>query len=610
MAGTPEQHIYILRGKLNDATTALEEETREKTELKTANEQLTAEIRRQQEAYGKLEKHTKACEKATTKAQKEAKNARGHADHLINSQKGQLKSAERRYADASRCLKEWTERYGSVVEKPAEDQHALQLRLFECQSNAELARNHIVSLEEQIQGTPTQIGLHQALEEWEEHQGCSAEFANLEDKVHDGLVLKGKLESDLAASKERYQKAKADLKTLQIKTNQLQQVNKALQGFQGNANQLEQFNKEFQELQIKANQLEQTNKALQDQHDSHDYTLHIQKLESDLKASREQCQITEWDMKALEEKVTQLEQTNEDSRVQDDSDVEMLDDNTLDKAKLESEFKTLQARHQKTQSDMKALQEKADELENDKKAFQDQHESLNDMLQKLQLDQKAGQEQNQENESNRKALQEKADQLESELKSTKEQHQTTKAGMDMLQEKADQLKSNLKTAEEQYQTTKSNMEKLQGKGGQLEQVNKALQEKGDQLESDLKTTQEQYHTTKSNMDALQGKAEQLESDLKTAQEQYQTTKSNMDVLQGKVEQLEQANATLQAKENERLQIEALEKKEQYEKANNEIAESEQRDTPEETEHSQVSSSAHNMGFSSCLPDPAQNLYSC
>ena len=95
--------------------------TAEKAALSASNKQLTAEIRRLKEEFHKLEKRTKGAEKAATKAQNEAKHAKGFADHVVGSQKGQLKSAERGFAEATRELKEWKERYACVVEKPAEE---------------------------------------------------------------------------------------------------------------------------------------------------------------------------------------------------------------------------------------------------------------------------------------------------------------------------------------------------------------------------------------------------------------------------------------------------------------------------------------------------------
>ena len=114
--------------------------------LMAENEDLKAENQDVKDAYQRLEKHTKNCEKATDKAQKEAKNAKGNAGHLINSQKGQLKSAERRYEEARRELKEWREKYGWSVDKPAEEKAVLEKRLSEWQSQAEKARNEIVAL--------------------------------------------------------------------------------------------------------------------------------------------------------------------------------------------------------------------------------------------------------------------------------------------------------------------------------------------------------------------------------------------------------------------------------------------------------------------------------
>lgn len=104
------------------------------------------------EAYAKLEKHAKNCEKATNKAQRDAKHAKGYADHIVGSQKGNLKSAERRCEEAARELKEWRDRYGWAVEKPAEEKAALDRRLSEWQSKAEKAWNEIAALKGGSQG--------------------------------------------------------------------------------------------------------------------------------------------------------------------------------------------------------------------------------------------------------------------------------------------------------------------------------------------------------------------------------------------------------------------------------------------------------------------------
>lgn len=572
MAPTPEQQVYMLKDKLRDASQALEDETRRKTGLQTKTDQLTAEIRRNNEAYAKLEKHAKNCEKATGKAQKEIKHAKGYADHLISSQKGNLRSAERRAADATRELKEWRGKYGESVEGPAEEKEALHTRISEWQSKAQKAENQITLLEAQIQGTPDQIGLHQALEQWEEHQGCSVEVRDLEDLVHDGKLVKEKLESDLVSIKERYQRAKSDVSALRSKVDALEQANKALrrlqvtadqpeeaskdnQELQVKADQLEQANKALQELRIKVEQLEQANKSLQDQDKTHHYVQHIQKLESDLKASTEQYQIAEGDLKAFQEKV------NEVFRYQGEANVDMLDDDKLNKETLESCLKAFREQHQKLESDKRELQDKAEQLEQANKALLDQEKSHNDMLQKLESDQRASEERFQELESNNNALQERADQLESDLTATGEQYDITKYNMQALQGEADQLEVDLTTARAQHQATKSNMEALQEKADQLEQANKTCQDKADQLESDVQSVKAQYQSTKSNMEALQVKAdgleqanktsqenaEQLESDLQSAKEQYQSTKLNMEALQAKADQLEEANKTSQEK---------------------------------------------------------------
>ena len=576
MAGTPVQHIVMLRNQLQDSSKALEDETRQKTELKASNEQLTDEIRTIKEGYAKLEKHTKNCEKATSKAQKDAKNARGHADHLINSQKGQLKSAERRYETAARDLQEWRDKYGWSVEKPAEEKNALQVRLSEWQSKAEKARHQITLLEQQIEGTPQQIGLHQALEEWEEHKGCSIEFANLEDKLHDAMLAKQKLESDFAGTREKYQKAKSDMtalqnkvnqvepadkdfqaspvtpdqlkhaektfQELQIKADQLEQANKTSQESHVAPEQLEQANKEFQELQSKVAHLEQVNKTLQDQDVANDYVGRIQKLESDLKASKEQHQRTEEDLKALQDKANQLEQSNDAFRDKAKTDADMLDEAAWDKEKLDFDITALQKRHQQTESDLMALQGKYDQLEQANKVISDKAKIDVNLLdeaardkKKLNSDIKDFQKRHQRKESDLKALQEKHDQLEqankalrdqdksqndrrqSDLQVGEERFQEMESNMKALQAKADIVESDLKTANEQHRTTKLNMEAIQGKA--------------DQFELDLKTANEQHRTTKLNMEAIQGKADQFESDLKTANEQHRTTKSDMEALQ-------------------------------------------------------------------------------
>ncbi|CAD6579084.1 MAG: hypothetical protein ASARMPRED_008950 [Alectoria sarmentosa] len=131
---------------------AEERQLKDHSALITANRQLLAENSTLKEAYAKLEKHTKNCEKATNKAQRDVKHAKGYADHIVGSQKGNLKSAERRLEEAARELKEWRDRYGWAVEKPAEEKAALHKRLSEWQSKAEKAWNEIAALKGGSQG--------------------------------------------------------------------------------------------------------------------------------------------------------------------------------------------------------------------------------------------------------------------------------------------------------------------------------------------------------------------------------------------------------------------------------------------------------------------------
>lgn len=119
--------------------------------LVATNKALTAENRTLKDSFAKLQTHTKNCEKATNKAQKDAQNAKGHANHLINSQKGQLRNAEKRYETAARELKGWKERYG-WMERPCVEKAASQKRL-EWQSKANKARAEIAELEKGSPGS-------------------------------------------------------------------------------------------------------------------------------------------------------------------------------------------------------------------------------------------------------------------------------------------------------------------------------------------------------------------------------------------------------------------------------------------------------------------------
>ena len=129
----------------------LHDQQSEATALIATNKHLTAENETLKTDLAKLQNHTRNCEKATGRAQKEAQHAKGYADHLIKSQKGQLRNAERRYEDAAQELKEWKERYGWVG-RPAEEKAALQKRLSNWQSKAEKAQNEIAELKGALRG--------------------------------------------------------------------------------------------------------------------------------------------------------------------------------------------------------------------------------------------------------------------------------------------------------------------------------------------------------------------------------------------------------------------------------------------------------------------------
>ena len=605
MAGTPEQHLWILRNQLTNVRNqlqeqgrALEEETRQKTAAQSENDQLKAEVQTSLTLFTKLNKHTKNCEKATAKAQKEAKNAKGNAEHLIKSQKGQLKSAERRAEEATKALQEWRDKYGWSVDKPAEEKSALQLRVSEWQSKAEKARNEVSLMEQQIQGTPERIGLHQALEQWDEHQGCSAAFANLEDKVHDGLLLKQNLESELASSKERYQKAKSDAKALKTKADQLEQANKALQAQQVAPEQLEQANQAFQQLKVRADQLEKDNKALKEVQVALEQLEQANQAFQQLKVRADQL---EKDNKALKEvQVTpeQLEQANKTFQ-----ELQCKADQLEQANKALQETQVTPEQLEQADKAFQNLQSKVDLLEQANKALQDQ-------------DGKSTREHFEETESNMKALQGKAERLESDLKEAKEEHQKTTSLIEVHQGKSQQLESDLKNAREQNQTTESQMEVLRGDTARLE--------------SDLENAQKQNQTTESQIEVLRGDAARLESDLKNAQEQHQTTKSRMEALRVKADQLEQANGKFKEMEDNNRLTRGFEKKGQDEKENVEMTKAvpqyimnltdqdetwekpeqhiktqqPQIESPKEAEGSQVSSSIHIMGSCPFLPLPA------
>ena len=541
------------KNSLTAYSTALEEETRQKTELQASKDELVEGMKVVQHEFSKLKEHVKSCEKATQKAQKEAKEAKGFADHRINSQKGQLKNAERNWDRCSRELRVWTDKYGTV-DKPAEEKLALQQSVTDLQSKEEQARNQITELETQIRGTPEQMGLHQALEQWEEHQGCSKEFMEMEDKLHDLQKRELKLDSDLTASKEKYQKAKADIKALQTQLAQPPQAQ-----------------------------------------DKTNYIQRILQLESDLQASVERNQKTELDLKAVQEMANQIVLAQGIFQ-QEKIDVNMSDDDTLDKAKLESYLKAFQEQHQQTESDMNALKAKAHQLEQANKAFQDDDKNRNDFLEKLRSDLKTAEASHQATKSDKEVLQGKADQLERDLRNTKEQHQKSKSNMEALQKKAKTLESDLKTASGKCQTMESNMEKLQDEAARQE--------------TDLGTAKE---------------------DLQNAKHEHQVVKSKLEDLQGKANGLQESNELSKKKQKElqeemetyRRLYEASQKAELDKNRDHEMADVKEHETellkqqvgsskPEhdiKTQQNQVSSAAHTTGIDLFLSRTARTSFS-
>ena len=526
------------QNSLTAYSAALEEETRQKTELQASKEELTNGLRVVQQEFSKLKTKVNSCEKATQKAQKEAKDAKGLADHRINSQKGQLKNAERNWDRVSRELRVWKEKYGTV-DRPAEEKLTLQQSVTDLQSKAEEARNQITELETQIRGTPEQMGLHQALEQWQEHQGCSKEFMELEDKIHDLEKRENEMKSDLTAKNQKYQKAKADILSLQT------QLGHATQG-----------------------------------QDNTDYVQRIRQLESDLQASAEQNQQLQLNLRAV---VDQLMQSQGTLQPQEKLDVNMSDDDTIDKAKLELYVKAFQEQHQQTESDNIALKAKADQLEQANKAFHDDEKTRNDMLEKLKSD----------------------------LRTEQASHQATKSDKEVLQGEADELERDLGITKEQYQMSKSNME--------------ALQEEVKTLQSDLETALGEHQTMESNVGIAK-------KDLETAKHEHQKVKSELEDLQGKAHGLEESNQLFQKKqkdlseemENYRQLYEASQKAQQDKNRDHEMADVKEGENellkqqagsskPEldiKTHQNQVSSAAHTTCIDFFLSRIARTSFSC
>ena len=534
------------KNSLTAYAAALEEETRKKTELQASNDELLNGMRGVEEEFAKFKVHVKNCENAVKTAQKEAKDAKGFADHRINSQKGQLRNAERQWDRTSRELRVWTEKYGTV-DTPAQEKLALQQSVTELQSKAEEARNQITMLETQIRGTPEQMGLHQALEQWEEHKGCGKDIMELEDKLDDSQKREQKLQSDLTAIKQKYQGAKADIETLQTQLGQISQG-------QDNTN----------------------------------YVQRILQLESDLQVSVIRNQKIELDLKAVQEIANQLFLAQGTFQNQEKIDVNMSDDDTLDKAKLDSYLKAFQEQHQQTESEMNALKARADQLEQTNKALQDNDKTRNDFLEKLQSDIKTSKESHQATISDMEVLQGNADQLEKDLGITKEQHHESKSSMAALQEKVKKLESDLGAASGKHQTVEAKMKEVQAKANEHE-TDLGI------AKMDLETAKNEYQTVKSELEDLQGKANGLQESNQLFEQKQKELYEEMDDYRRLYEASQKAgqdknggHETAGVKEGE---IELLKQQAGSSKLEHEI----------KTQQSQVSSTAHTTLTSSCPP---------
>ena len=533
------------KNSLTAYSAALEEETRQRIDLQASKEQLENGIQQIQEDFMKLKDHVKNSDKNIQKAQKEAKDAKGFADHRINSQKGQLKNAERNWDRVSRELRVWTDKYGTV-DKPAEEKLALQQSVTDLQSKAEEARNQITALEKQIYGTPEQMGLHQALEQWEEHKGCSKEFMEIEDKLDDSQKREQKLQSDLLDSNQKYQKAKADIKALKV------QLGHTEQG--------------------------QDNTA---------YVQRILQLESDLEISVKQNQQMELNLREVANQFMLAQATFQH---QEKIDVNMSDDDTLDKAKLEQFVKAIQEQHQQTESDNNALKAKADQLEQANKAFQDDDKTRNDFLEKLKSDLQTAQASHQATKSKMNVLQGKADQLEKDLKDTKERYQISKSKMEALQEEA-------KTVSGRYQTVESNMKEFRDKARKQETDLGVAKE-------DLATAKHEHQMVKSELKDLQSKAKGLE-------ESNQQSENKQKELSEEVEKYRRLyEASQKAAQDKNEDHKMADVKEDEDKMLKQQAGSSKPAYDIKTRQNQVSSVAHTTGINLFLSHIARTSFSC
>ena len=529
----------MYRIKNEELSAALEEETRQKKKLETTNNELKAGIETVKTDFAKFEQHTKYCNNQVKVAQQAARDAKGAADHRVKSQQGQLKNAERNWDTARRELLAWKEKYESL-EKPAEEKHALQVSVAKWQAKAEKAQKEITSLEAQIEGTPEKIGLHQALEQWEEHQGCSKAYAALEDKLQESTERERKAESDLAALKNQHQKAKVNIKALQTKNTQLSQ-------------------------------------AAENRDQTDNYMQRIMQLEAEVRANTETIQNQAVEMGAAQATANQLmlekdEQEQEARRIRLDSDdVDMSDDDMPGKVKLLSDLKALKVRHSGTETELEVLKARNGQLEQVRQSCQDYDKTRNDFVQKLQLDLTVARAEHHATKSNMEVLQGSARQLEMDLNTAQAEHRTTKSSMEVLQERAHQLQSALGTTKEQHQTSSSDVEALKEKTKQLELDLQSTLWKCQSMETEMKNLKEKAESDlqekEDYVDELETKTNYLESDLGIAEmnlastsRQCQTLKSEKEALEEKAQLFEESkNLSEKMAKDTREEFEAYKK---------------------------------------------------
>lgn len=235
---------------------ALEDAQGQIATLTSEKKQLLENIKNQKQEISTKEKHIMQAEEEVKKhkllveeADKNVKVAKGNAEHLIKSKKGQLVAAERNLGKAQRELKDVKAQH-ELCAKKIED-----FKVAETRKDGEIAK-----LKKEIEGTEEQVGLHQALEDWKEHQGCAQDIMKLEDDLSDFKEKHKKLKENLQACEAKLRDSEAEKKTLTRATkaqkDKIGRMQKDIDALQNHLKTFEVMQANFNILQYKINALE------------------------------------------------------------------------------------------------------------------------------------------------------------------------------------------------------------------------------------------------------------------------------------------------------------------------------------------------------------------